>query len=125
MILFFVENVNKNLVLICFIVKTVIVRKLMKKKIAYCMENVKYVFKSVQKKNWCSSCGFQNIKKQNVIFFKKSDYDLDLDERETKFKDYDLILCGKCNQIFYYNSYCKHCYDKEANEAVRNNMQYK
>ena len=63
-----------------------------------------------------------------VAVFKTSDYDLDEFERKAKFKDYDLILCEKCNQRinidYYYSCYCKDCYNKNVNEEERNRMQY-
>src|SRR5271154_7066262 len=43
---------------------------------------------------WCSSC---EINEPKVGIFKTSDYDLDLDERKAKYKDYYLIFCEKCN----------------------------
>ena len=49
-----------------------------------------------------------------------SDDDLDLNERRAKFKNYSIILCEKCKEQFYYNSYCKYCFDeKTASEKNR------
>src|SRR5207248_1135134 len=74
----------------------------------------KECFQPYVKRNWYSSCGFQNnenIEKQTV--FKTTDYDLNWDERKIKYKDYDLIFCGKCKRKFGHNLfYCKHCYYK-------------
>src|SRR6185437_16858307 len=42
------------------------------------------------------------------------DYNLDLDERRKKYKDYDHIFCGKCKQeINKEDYYCTNCYNKE------------
>src|SRR5436190_23013624 len=57
---------------------------------------------------------------------KISDYDLDNDARREKFKNDYFILCEKCVQIFYYNSYCnyfyycKYCCYNETNKEERN-----
>jgi len=52
--------------------------------------------------------------------FKISDYYLDEDERIAKFKDFDLILCEKCNQKIKDNFYyCKDCYSKETDDMER------
>src|SRR5437016_624126 len=59
-------------------------------------------------------------KKQSIIF-KSSDYDLDTDERKTKYKGYDLILCEKCNQNINRDWLCKKCYQKET-EKEQNRM---
>ena len=54
-----------------------------------------------------------NDDKKQTIIFKMSDYDLDIHQREAKFKDY-LILCEKCNQKFFNRCYqCDNCLYKE------------
>src|SRR5688572_25852714 len=65
-------------------------------------------------------------KQQSTVVFKISDYDLDKDERRAKFKDYDLILCEKCNQKFdsHYYLYCEDCYSKETDDTERKRMFY-
>src|SRR5439155_233790 len=86
----------------------------------------KKCFKACTDHNWCSTCGSQRFDDfKNQIVFKLTDYDLNVNERKVKYKDYDIILCEECSKIFYYNSYCKHCYNKQNNEVERNNMQYK
>src|SRR4051812_18247090 len=65
----------------------------------------------------------KTIPVKNTVVFKVSDYDLDLDERKAKFKDYDLYLCEKCNQEFN-NLYCKDCYEKETDSTEKNRMLY-
>src|SRR3954454_13601583 len=63
--------------------------------------------------------------KQNKIIFKSSDYDLNLDERKVKYKDYDLILCGKCKrQVGCGLFYCEYCYYNETDEEEKNRMKY-
>src|SRR6266487_2850574 len=62
-------------------------------------------------------------KKESVIVFKTSDYDLDRDERVAKFKDYELILCEKCNQKidkFWFR--CLDCCNKETSKEERCRM---
>src|ERR1043165_2794785 len=60
-------------------------------------------------------------RKQSILVFKVSDYDLDWNERKEKFKDYDLILCEKCNKRFdvsrYY--YCRDCYRREIDDTEK------
>ena len=63
-------------------------------------------------------------KKQST---KVLDYDLELDERDELFRDYDHILCEKCNRkidkdLYYY--YCKDCHKKETNDIERLRMEY-
>jgi hypothetical protein len=90
-------------------------RKKCKKCLQFCMED-----------NWCSTCGFQNDGyMKNQIVFKMSDYDLSMKLRKLKYKDYDIIFCGKCKQKFDINLfYCKPCYDYETKEEKRNHMKY-
>ena len=62
-------------------------------------------------------------KKQSIIVL---DYDLDRDEREEIFQNYDLILCEKCNcKIDKKNNnyYCKSCYEKETG-VEKNRIHY-
>src|SRR5689334_9326673 len=47
-------------------------------------------------------------------------YDLDIYERKAKFKEYDLILCGKCSQKVdtsdgYFS--CKYCHRETKEES--------
>ncbi|CAB4433383.1 unnamed protein product [Rhizophagus irregularis] len=56
-----------------------------------------------------------NIKKFEGIF-KSLDYDLDKDERKLKYKDYNIILCEKCNEKFNRDWYCRKCYINETEE---------
>src|SRR5205814_1437142 len=58
--------------------------------------------------------------RQSKIVFETSDYDYDLNGRKAKYKDYDLIFCGKCKRKFGHNLfYCKHCYYKvDENERI-------
>ena len=63
------------------------------------------------------------LKEQRAVIFKTSDYDLSFSEREAKYKDYDHILCGKCNQeISKWYFYCKGCRDKETDSIEKNRM---
>src|ERR1043166_2066230 len=61
-------------------------------------------------------------KKPSTLIFKKSDYDLDWCERIAKFRNYDRILCEKCNQKLDY--YCKDCYEDETDNEERERMLY-
>src|SRR6266536_171235 len=55
--------------------------------------------------------------KPNIITFKLSDYDLDKDEKEIKYKNYNIILCEKCNEkINNRDLHCKKCYNYENDE---------
>jgi hypothetical protein len=56
-----------------------------------------------------------NIKKIEGIF-KLSDYDLDKDERKLKYKDYNTIICEKCNEKFNRDWHCRKCYINETEE---------
>ncbi|GBB90466.1 hypothetical protein RclHR1_17430002 [Rhizophagus clarus] len=47
-----------------------------------------------------------------------SDYDLDEEDRRVKYKDFDYILCEKCDKKYHYN-YCYNCYIKEINELIK------
>jgi len=40
----------------------------------------------------------KNINRSKVENFKTSDYELNKDERQAKYKDYDYGFCEKCNQ---------------------------
>src|SRR3954469_8054486 len=59
----------------------------------------------------------RNNKKKIIIVFKSSDYNLDKDERKVKYKDYDLVLCEKCNQKINRDWHCKKCYIEENDEG--------
>ncbi|CAB5378757.1 unnamed protein product [Rhizophagus irregularis] len=59
----------------------------------------------------------------NIGIFKITDYDLNLEKRKTKYENFKIILCGKCNQEFdnqYY--YCKNCFVKETNYSKKFRM---
>src|SRR5204863_3544404 len=43
-----------------------------------------------------------------------SDYDLNEDDRQEKYKDYDIVLCEKCDEKIYY--YCYDCYNRKVKE---------
>ncbi|PKY51234.1 hypothetical protein RhiirA4_468116 [Rhizophagus irregularis] len=61
----------------------------------------------------------------NFRIFKTSDYNLDLEERRIKYKDFDGILCEKCNRYIAKSwNYCKHCYDKETDTNNKGFMKY-
>ena len=66
--------------------------------------------------------------KKRAVVFKITDYDFDKDERSEKFKDYDPILCEKCNKEFGESGelgyHCNNCYEKETNKEERNRMLY-
>ncbi|CAG8536481.1 7899_t:CDS:2 [Rhizophagus irregularis] len=56
-----------------------------------------------------------------VKIFEISDYDLNKDERQEKYKDYYVLLCEKCNQEVNKRDYkCNNCYNMETdpNEFV-------
>ncbi|UZO19324.1 uncharacterized protein OCT59_010621 [Rhizophagus irregularis] len=58
------------------------------------------------------------INENNVFIESKigiSDYDLDEDDRRVKYKNFDYILCEKCDRKYHYN-YCYECFDKEMRE---------
>ncbi|CAB5389158.1 unnamed protein product [Rhizophagus irregularis] len=58
------------------------------------------------------------INENNVFIESKieiSDYDLDEDDRRVKYKNFDYILCEKCDRKYHYN-YCYECFDKEIRE---------
>ncbi|CAB4374327.1 unnamed protein product [Rhizophagus irregularis] len=62
----------------------------------------------------------------NFGIFKTSDYNLNLQERRIKYKDFDGILCEKCNKVIYksWSYYCKYCYDKEADSNMKCLMKF-
>ena len=122
--LLYVRNVTKNLKVAIFIVYTVIVRKLTKKKkIACCNGKCKGCFQPCTKHNCCGFQGNNNIEKQ--IVFKTTDYDLNRDERKVKFKGYDLIICGECKRKFdYYRIYCVYYFYKMTNINKKNCILY-
>src|SRR5947199_245953 len=51
---------------------------------------------------------------RHQIMIEISDYDLNEDDRRSKYKDCDLILCEKCDKKYCY-CYCYYCYYKETN----------
>jgi hypothetical protein len=82
---------------------------------------------------YCTNCYYKetDLNERNRIkygskieIFKTSDYDLDFDEREIKYKDYALVSCEKCNQKIGWRYYCTDCYDKETDINERNHMKY-
>ncbi|GES90749.1 kinase-like domain-containing protein [Rhizophagus clarus] len=74
---------------------------------------------------YCLSCynKITDINKRNHMkyglnfgSFKTSDYDLNLEKRKAKYKDFKIILCEKCNrEIDKQLCYCKYCFIKELN----------
>src|SRR5581483_657285 len=60
-------------------------------------------------------------KKQSTIVL---DYDLDKDEREDIFQNYDLILCEKCNCKINDYDYCFDCFEKETDDVERKRIWY-
>ncbi|CAB5372850.1 unnamed protein product [Rhizophagus irregularis] len=83
---------------------------------------------------YCTSCYNKEtdlIKKSHMKFgsnfeiFKKSDYNLNLEERRAKYMNYDGILCEKCNQkIKKCYFYCKYCYVKETDVIKKGHMKF-
>ncbi|CAG8510133.1 14581_t:CDS:2 [Rhizophagus irregularis] len=58
------------------------------------------------------------INENNVFKTSKigiSDYDLDEEDRREKYKNFDYILCEKCNRKYHYN-YCYECFDEKIRE---------
>jgi hypothetical protein len=61
---------------------------------------------------------FKWINENNVFIEPKvgiSDYDLDGDNIRVKYKNFNYILCEKCNKKYHYNYYDE-CFDKEIRE---------
>ncbi|GES90708.1 kinase-like domain-containing protein [Rhizophagus clarus] len=59
----------------------------------------------------------------NFGIFNILDYNLNLEERKLKYKDFDGILCEECNQeINKQYLYCFHCYTKETDNNKKDNM---
>jgi Zn finger protein HypA/HybF involved in hydrogenase expression len=85
-----------------------------------------------EKRYYCEYCYKKetDISKQNHIkyglnfgIFNPSDYDLNLEERKEKYKNFSVNLCEKCNQEIdkqYY--YCKYCYNKENERSKKIRM---
>ena len=48
----------------------------------------------------------------NAEIFKTSDYNLNVDERKSKYKDYDQILCEECNLPHIDYQWCQQCNSK-------------
>src|SRR6185437_9667387 len=57
-----------------------------------------------------------NQNQGETIVFELSDYDLDKDERNVKYKDYKIVLCKKCNEDFNHYWHCRKCYKNETEE---------
>ncbi|CAB5196150.1 unnamed protein product [Rhizophagus irregularis] len=59
------------------------------------------------------------INENNVVYktlkVEISDYDLDEDDRREKYKNFDYILCEKCDRKYHYN-YCYECFDEKIRE---------
>ncbi|CAB4406227.1 unnamed protein product [Rhizophagus irregularis] len=83
---------------------------------------------------YCTSCYDKEtdlVKKGHMKFgpkfgiFKTSDYNLDLEERIIKYKDFDGILCEKCSKdIYIEDCYCTSCYDKETDLVKKGHMKF-
>ncbi|UZO12655.1 uncharacterized protein OCT59_004180 [Rhizophagus irregularis] len=58
----------------------------------------------------------------NFGIFKITDYDLNLEKRKTKYKNFKIILCEKCNQEIDNQYYCKNCFVKETNYSKKFRM---
>src|SRR2546423_1703211 len=59
-----------------------------------------------------------------VGIFKTLDYDLNRNQRQAKYEDYDYVLCEKCDQEIS-KFYCKHCYyNEESNVYKRIHIKY-
>ncbi|CAB4406229.1 unnamed protein product [Rhizophagus irregularis] len=59
----------------------------------------------------------------NFGIFETFDYNLNLEERKTKYKKYEHIVCKKCNNEIY-KQYCTYCYDKETDTIKKNHMKF-
>ncbi|CAB4400272.1 unnamed protein product [Rhizophagus irregularis] len=73
----------------------------------------------LSKRNSINNHSYNNDDKIKKIegIFKSSDYDLDKDERKLKYKDYNIILCEKCNEKFNRDWHCRKCYINETEEG--------
>ncbi|CAB5182828.1 unnamed protein product [Rhizophagus irregularis] len=73
----------------------------------------------LSKRNSINNNSYNNDDKIKKIegIFKSSDYDLDKDERKLKYKDYNIILCEKCNEKFNRDWHCRKCYINETEEG--------
>ncbi|CAB5368929.1 unnamed protein product [Rhizophagus irregularis] len=91
-----------------------------------CEKYVKYVCFIGNNDDCCSFYEFkqflENFSKwinENNVFIESKigilDYDLDEDDRRVKYKNFDYILCEKCDRKYHYN-YCYECFDKEMRE---------
>jgi hypothetical protein len=59
----------------------------------------------------------------NFVIFNTSDYNLNLEERKAKYKDFDGILCEKCNEEIYKRKYyCTNCYNAETDIIIKGQM---
>jgi hypothetical protein len=82
----------------------------------YC-ENCYYNEPNIYKK-YCMKYGSSKVK-----IFKSSDYDLTKNERQTKYKDYHILVCEKCKQEINKRDYkCNNCYNKETDQNERARM---
>ncbi|CAB5385267.1 unnamed protein product [Rhizophagus irregularis] len=75
----------------------------------------------------CKFCFKSNISYScsDCKIFETSDYDLNLEERKTKYENYRYIFCEKCNkEIDKQNYYCTDCYNKETLIIKKANMKY-
>src|SRR5436305_252917 len=121
MIMSYVKNVIKKFISgIIIIAQVVMIRKLIVvNKIVWIMENVNHVLceKCNQEINkwhfYCTDCYDKEADrnernhmkygygKSMVGIFIMQDYDLNLEERKQKYKDYEHILCEQCNLEIY------------------------
>jgi hypothetical protein len=61
----------------------------------------------------------------NFRIFNTSDYNLNLEERKEKYKDFDGILCEQCNkEISKWGYYCTDCYIAETDNIIKARMKY-
>src|SRR2546421_12390130 len=63
-------------------------------------------------------------KEPKVGIFKTSDYDLNRNQRQVNYEDYDHVLCEKCHQEINKYFYCESCYNKETDDYEKIRMEY-
>ncbi|GBB94221.1 hypothetical protein RclHR1_23120001, partial [Rhizophagus clarus] len=85
-----------------------------------------------KRKYYCKDCYDKenDINKKNYMkygsnfkIFSTLDYNLNLEERKIKYKDYN-IFCEKCNNKIYKYYYCKNCYSEETDTIKKHYMKY-
>ncbi|CAG8510166.1 14583_t:CDS:2 [Rhizophagus irregularis] len=78
------------------------------------------------KKNIIKFIGkYMDIFEPKYGVFKTSDYNLNLEERRSKYEKYKFILCKTCsNDIYIEDCYCTSCYDKETDLVKKGHMKF-